>query len=136
VSHWIKPIGTGQRNLPADWLAQRPGVLERTGFSRRPQVADGDRFVFYASGWRCIFAIVEGVGEPQETRPGQRWPWTMAVEPLLVKRPRFLAVASSREEAAVTAARRRWRRSASPRARSASIPTSAWRRRDIGARWM
>jgi hypothetical protein len=84
VNHWIKPIGTGQRNLPADWLAQRPGVLERTGFSRRPQVADGDRFVFYASGWRCIFAIVEGVGDPEETRPGQRWPWTMAVEPLLV----------------------------------------------------
>jgi hypothetical protein len=84
VNHWIKPIGTGQHNLPADWLAQRPGVLERTGFSRRPQVADGDRFVFYASGWRCIFAIVEGVGDPEETRPGQRWPWSMAVEPLLV----------------------------------------------------
>jgi hypothetical protein len=34
--------------------------------------------------WKRIFAIVEVVGEPEETNPGERWPWTVAVDPLIV----------------------------------------------------
>jgi hypothetical protein len=44
----------------------------------------GDRLIYYASVWRVVFAAVEVVGEPEQTRPGTRWPWTVDVEPLIV----------------------------------------------------
>ena len=31
-----------------------------------------------------MFALVEVVEPPAETRPGTRWPWTVEVEPLVV----------------------------------------------------
>lgn len=43
----------------------------------------GDRLIYYASVWRAVFAAVEVVDAPELTRPGTRWPWTIAVEPLL-----------------------------------------------------
>ena len=43
----------------------------------------GDRLVLYASVWRRVFAICEVVGEP-EPRDHPRWPWTVAIEALLV----------------------------------------------------
>jgi hypothetical protein len=43
----------------------------------------GDRLVLYASVWRRVFGIVEAIGEPAP-REHPRWPWTIAVEPLLV----------------------------------------------------
>ena len=44
----------------------------------------GDRLVYYASGWRRIFALAEVVGEPTDAEPvSARWPWTVAVDPLL-----------------------------------------------------
>ena len=30
-----------------------------------------------------MFAVVEVVADPELTRPGTRWPWTVDVEPLL-----------------------------------------------------
>ena len=44
----------------------------------------GDRLIYYASVWRAVFAAVEVVSEPEQTKPGTRWPWTVDVEPLLV----------------------------------------------------
>jgi hypothetical protein len=58
-------------------------VLRRTGFPRRPRMAPGDRLVLYASVWRVVFAAVEVIAEPEQTRPGTRWPWTVDVEPLI-----------------------------------------------------
>jgi hypothetical protein len=84
VTYWLKPIGHARGRLPPDWLETRPGVLRRTGFPRRPRVEEGDRFVYYASVWKRIFAIVEVISDPEETDPGTRWPWTVGVEPLLV----------------------------------------------------
>jgi hypothetical protein len=84
LTYWLKPIGHARGPLPAAWFEEKPWVLRRTGFPRRPRVADGDRFVYYASVWKRVFAIVEVVGEPEETAPGTRWPWTVAVDPLLV----------------------------------------------------
>ena len=43
----------------------------------------GDRLVLYASVWRRVFALAEVVGEP-ERRDHPRWPWTVAIEPLVV----------------------------------------------------
>jgi hypothetical protein len=43
----------------------------------------GDRLVYYAPVWRAVFAVVEVVSEPEQTKPGTRWPWTVDVEPLL-----------------------------------------------------
>jgi hypothetical protein len=84
VTYWLKPIGHARGKLPPDWIFTKPDVLRWTGFPRRPRVEVGDRFVYYASVWKRIFAIVECVSEPAETRPGQRWPWTVEVEPLIV----------------------------------------------------
>jgi hypothetical protein len=39
--------------------------------------------VLYASVWRRVFAAVEVVGGA-ERREHPRWPWTVAIEPLLV----------------------------------------------------
>jgi hypothetical protein len=58
-------------------------VLRRTGFPRRPRMAPGDRLVLYASVWRAVFAVVEVITEPEETKPGTRWPWTVDIEPLI-----------------------------------------------------
>jgi hypothetical protein len=86
-AHWLKGIGHARGSLPEAWLAERPAVLSRTGFPRRPRIVPGDRLVYYAAGWRRVFAIVEVVGEPTDTvataNPA-RWPWSVAVEPLLV----------------------------------------------------
>jgi hypothetical protein len=48
-------------------------------------MAPGDRLIYYASVWRAVFAAVEVVSEPQQTGvPGtDRWPWSVAVEPLV-----------------------------------------------------
>ncbi|MBE2317112.1 hypothetical protein DVA67_014110 [Solirubrobacter sp. CPCC 204708] len=60
-------------------------MLRRTGFPRRPRMVEGDRLIYYASVWRAVFAVVEVVEEPQLTGvPGtDRWPWSVAVEPLV-----------------------------------------------------
>ena len=58
-------------------------LLERTGFPRRPRMRPGDRLVLYASVWRRVFALAEVVGEP-EPREHPRWPWTVAIETLLL----------------------------------------------------
>jgi hypothetical protein len=81
---WLKGIGHARGSLSADWLTERPAVLERTGFPRRPRMQPGDRLVYYAAGWRCVFAVVEVVSEPAQTGSSVRWPWSVAVEPLLV----------------------------------------------------
>ena len=81
--HWLKAIGHARGPLAADWFAARPELLRRTGFPRRPRIAPGDRLVYYASVWRRVFAVVEALDEP-EPREHPRWPWTIAVEPLLV----------------------------------------------------
>jgi hypothetical protein len=80
VTYWLKAIGHAKGPLPGAWLEEgRLDSLRRTGFPRRPRMQEGDRLVYYASVWRCVFAVVEVVGAPEETRPGTRWPWTVAV---------------------------------------------------------
>lgn len=81
--YWLKAVGHARGPLTEDWLDQRPELLHRTGFPRRPRIAPGDRLVYYASVWRRVFAVVEATAEP-ESREHPRWPWTIAVEPLLV----------------------------------------------------
>jgi hypothetical protein len=87
-AHWLKGIGHARGSLPENWLAERATVLERTGFPRRPRMTPGDRLVYYAAGWRCVFAVVEVVSEPTDavahTSNPARWPWSVAVEALLV----------------------------------------------------
>ena len=85
MTHWLKALGHAGAPLPDAWLedggAQRR--LGRTGFPRRPRMAPGDRLVYYASGWRRVFALVEVVDEPTDAEPwAARWPWTVEVEPL------------------------------------------------------
>jgi hypothetical protein len=84
VSHWLKALGHARGPLPARWLEDGSlRSLRRTGFPRRPRIAEGDRLVYYASVWQRVFAIVEVVSGPEPVEH-PRWPWTVAVEPLLV----------------------------------------------------
>ncbi|MGZ8633997.1 MAG: hypothetical protein ACXWZZ_09110, partial [Solirubrobacteraceae bacterium] len=81
-AHWLKGIGHAGASLPEAWLLDgRAPVLQRTGFPRRPRMTPGDRLVYYAAGWRKVFAVVEVVGEPTDTvahtsHPA-RWPWSV-----------------------------------------------------------
>jgi len=83
VNYWLKAIGHARGPLSERWLDERPELLHRTGFPRRPRIATGDRLVLYASVWRRVFAICEVIGDP-EPRDHPRWPWTVAIETLLV----------------------------------------------------
>ena len=83
AGYWLKAIGHARGPLSERWLDERPELLHRTGFPRRPRIAAGDRLVLYASVWRRVFAIAEVVGEPEE-RDHPRWPWTVAIETLLL----------------------------------------------------
>jgi hypothetical protein len=84
--HWLKALGHAGWSLPDAWLEDgHADRMTRTGFPRRPRMTPGDRLVYYASGWRCVFAVVEVVGEPTDAHPvSARWPWTVPVEPLVV----------------------------------------------------
>ena len=85
--HWLKALGSAESPLPDAWLEDGGAArrLGRTGFPRRPRIEPGDRLVYYASVWRRVFALVEAVEDPTDVDPpSSRWPWTVAVEPLLV----------------------------------------------------
>lgn len=85
MQHWLKAMGHARGPLPRLWLEDgRADALRRTGFPRRPRMEPGDRLVYYASVWKVVFATLEVVAPPEESRPGTRWPWTIAVEPLVV----------------------------------------------------
>ena len=83
VAFWLKAVGHARGPLGERWLDERPELLRRTGFPRRPRIEPGDRLVLYASVWRRVFAICEAVGEPVE-RDHPRWPWIVEIEALLV----------------------------------------------------
>ena len=85
--HWLKALGHAKWSLPDAWLEDERGPerLRRTGFPRRPRIEPGDRLVYYASGWKRVFALVEAVAPPTDEHTiSTRWPWTIAVEPLVV----------------------------------------------------
>jgi hypothetical protein len=87
TGHWLKALGHSGGPLPDAWLEDGAAErrLGRTGFPRRPRIEPGDRLVYYASVWRRVFAVVEAVEEPTDAQPwAARWPWTVAVEPLVV----------------------------------------------------
>src|SRR5687767_3617034 len=88
-THWLKALGHAGGAMADAWLEDgRPGRLRRTGFPRPPRMVPGDRLVYYAAGWRAVFAVVEVVGEPTDEHPSRadpaRWPWSVEVEPLLL----------------------------------------------------
>ena len=87
MTAFLKSHGTAQSPLVDHWVAagSRLVVPGRTGFPRRPRMATGDRLVLYASGWRCVFGVAEVTSEPQaDASWSQRWPWSVAVELLVV----------------------------------------------------
>jgi hypothetical protein len=84
---WLKAIGHARGPLPESWLAdgRAPARLTRTGFPRRPRMVEGDRLVLYASVWKRVFGIVEVTGAPTyDESASRRWPWSVAIEPLVV----------------------------------------------------
>lgn len=85
MGFWLKALGHAGWSLPDDWLGGEGALarLRSTGFPRRPRIAPGDRLVYYAAGWRVVFAVVECDGEPYAT-DHERWPWRVPVEPLVI----------------------------------------------------
>jgi hypothetical protein len=81
--YWLKAVGHARGPLSERWLDERPELLRLTGFPLLLRIAAGDRLVLYASVWRRVFAICEVLGDP-EPREHPRWPWTVAIETLLV----------------------------------------------------
>ncbi|HEX2410653.1 MAG TPA: hypothetical protein VHJ39_05770 [Solirubrobacteraceae bacterium] len=81
--YWLKAIGHARGPLGERWLDERPELLHRTGFPRRPRMAAGDRLVLYASVWRRVFAAAEVLADP-EAREHPRWPWVVPIETLLL----------------------------------------------------
>ncbi len=87
---FLKAHGTGARPLPDRWLHAESSLVRpgRSAFPRRPRMAPGDRLLLYASGWRCVFGVAEVLGEPSTDVPSPadpaRWPWSVAVELLIV----------------------------------------------------
>jgi hypothetical protein len=87
VRAFLKAHGTGTTPLPDHWIAAGSSLVApgRTGFPRRPRIGAGDRLVLYASGWRCIFGVAEVTDDPAwDPARSARWPWSVAVELLLV----------------------------------------------------
>jgi hypothetical protein len=83
-THWLKAVGHARGPLPARWIEDgRTGVLREGGFPRCPRIREDDRLVLYASEWRRVFGVVVAVGEAYRVEH-PRWPWRIAVEPLLV----------------------------------------------------
>ena len=87
MQHWLKTIGHARWSLPDDWLGTEGGLerVHTTGFPRRPRIVVGDRLVYYAAGWRVIFAIVETTSEPHAVEP-------LVVVPLLSNAPPVEAI--------------------------------------------
>ncbi|HEV3000225.1 MAG TPA: hypothetical protein VGW75_05740 [Solirubrobacteraceae bacterium] len=84
--HWLKTLGRAGWSLPDAWLeGDGSARVRRTAFPRRPRIEPGDRLVYYAAGWKAVFALVEATAPPtDEDPPWPHWPWTVAVEPLVV----------------------------------------------------
>ena len=90
ASIFLKAHGTGTSPLPDRWLTAASSLVTpgRTAFGRRPRMVAGDRLLLYASGWRCVFGVAEVLDEPSTDAPSpadpRRWPWSVAVELLVV----------------------------------------------------
>jgi hypothetical protein len=83
-AHWLKAVGHAHGPLPARWIEEgRTSVLREGGFPRRPRVREDDLLVLYASVWRRVFGIAVAIGETYRVEH-PRWPWRIAVEPLLI----------------------------------------------------
>src|SRR3954454_16403597 len=104
--YWLKAVGHARGPLSEAWLDERPELLHRTGFPRRPRMAVGERLVVYASvgrradgGRRPARALRLGVAARVRARRGDR----RAAEP----RSSALAVdGGDRDPAARAGARR------------------------------
>lgn len=87
MTAFLKAHGTAESPLADHWLQAGSRLVSpgRTGFPRRPRMAPGDRLVLYASVWKCVFGIAEVTDEPElrDDAP-ERWPWSVAVELLVV----------------------------------------------------
>jgi hypothetical protein len=92
-AYWLKAVGHARGPLPEAWLVDERARarLARTGFPRRPRIVPGDRLILYASVWKRVFGIVEVTAGPSDAAPpgpdatrSARWPWWVAIEPLVV----------------------------------------------------
>ena len=86
-AHWLKGIGHAGASIPEAWPSRRPRRRARANRVPAPAAhtlpATGSSTTRRAGG--AVFAIVEVVAEPTDREShSARWPWTVAVEPLLV----------------------------------------------------
>ena len=94
VEHWIKCSGTSAQPLDVDdWMPRHQAWRREHGpisaFPRRPRVQAGDRLVNYAVGSARafgsgrIYLVEEVLSEEPEPGGHERWPWVVAVGPVV-----------------------------------------------------
>lgn len=73
----------------AHWLLvrTRSGALEAHSSTRRPAVQRGDLAICYLAGVKCVFAVVEVTGDPENDPTRARWQWRFAIRPLVAVDP-------------------------------------------------
>src|SRR5689334_14048854 len=84
--YWLKSVGSSDDQQADDWTETAPQELEFVHFPEkgRPSVQRGDYLVYYASGKKRIFGIVQIDGRPTRDSGEPRWPWRCKIRPLLI----------------------------------------------------
>jgi hypothetical protein len=84
---FIKTIGHAGTPLPANWLAE-PKWQARLGsvvFPKYPRsVSRGSRLIYYAAGKQRFCAVMEVIADGPTQSGLTRWPYELALRPLLV----------------------------------------------------
>jgi len=87
AQNWIKSWGYGARGrrIRDDWQNESHGLLMSAvtfGPSRRPGLGTGDGVLYYAAGWRLLFAAgtVSSYAYWFESDGYTSWPWRVNVQ--------------------------------------------------------
>lgn len=84
---FLKTIGQAGTPVPANWLSN-PQWQDRLGsvvFPKYPRsVTRGSRLIYYAAGKQRFCAVMEVVGDEPTDSGLERWPYELALRPLVV----------------------------------------------------
>lgn len=84
---FIKTFGQAGTPVPANWLSN-PEWQDRLGsvvFPKYPRsVSRGSRLIYYAAGKQRFCAVMEVVGDEPTESGLDRWPYELALRPLVV----------------------------------------------------
>ncbi|MGI8862966.1 MAG: hypothetical protein ACR2JH_00975 [Solirubrobacteraceae bacterium] len=83
---FVKTFGHAGTPVPANWMAMAPWQdrLATVWFPKYPRsVSRGSRLVYYAAGRQRFCAVVEVIADEPTDTGSDRWPYQLAVRPLV-----------------------------------------------------